>query len=51
MVKKFNYTGTCIPEMHYMADTSPQINEIAALIQEGYYFTINCELKIFHLFL
>lgn len=41
MTKKFNYTGTCIPERHYMVDTSAKIREIIGLIVEGEYFSIN----------
>ena len=41
MEKKFNVTGLCIPEKHYMADISRKIKEIAAMVNEGLYFTIN----------
>ena len=41
MGKKFNDTGTCIPERHFMADVSDKLTQIIALIQEGHYFTIN----------
>ncbi len=40
-MKEFNYTGTCIPEKHYMVDTSKKIDEIIKLIDDGKYFTIN----------
>lgn len=40
--KKFNITGLCIPEEHYMVDISSNINTIISdYIQEGKYFTIN----------
>lgn len=39
--KKFNTTGLCVPDMHYMADISRQISEIRLLVDEGCYFTIN----------
>jgi len=41
MTKKFNTTGTCIPGKHYMADTSPKLAKIIAMIDEGEYFSIN----------
>ena len=41
MKKRFNVTGTCIPEMHYMVDTSNKINEIMKLIEKEKYFVIN----------
>ncbi len=41
MRKKFNDTGLCVPGRHYMADTSKKIGEIARLVEEGEYFTIN----------
>ncbi|MBI4647340.1 MAG: AAA family ATPase [Bacteroidia bacterium] len=42
MKKEFNDTGVCVPNMHYMVDTSKQINEILHnLIKRGKYFTIN----------
>ena len=41
MNKKFNITGLCVPEKHYMVDTSNRINEIAKMVEDGEYFTIN----------
>lgn len=42
MIKTFNTTGLCIPEKHYMADTSDKIERIVnELIDNGKYFTIN----------
>lgn len=41
MTREFNTTGTCIPELHYMADTSNKLNKIMQLIEKGKYFTIN----------
>ena len=42
MKRRFNVTGLCVPNMHYMADTRPQINEIfERFIEYGEYFTIN----------
>ncbi len=40
-MKEFNTTGTCIPEMHYMVDTSAKLDQITGLIDRGKYFTIN----------
>ena len=41
MKKRFNDTGLCVRNMHYMVDTSEQINEIfKQLIQYGEYFSI-----------
>ena len=38
----FNTTGPCVPELHYMVDTTPLIDEIVArYIAPGHYFTIN----------
>ncbi|MGN0294426.1 MAG: AAA-like domain-containing protein [Lachnospiraceae bacterium] len=42
MPKKFNITGTCIPEKNYMVDMNGRIDEtITSYIKEGKYFTIN----------
>ena len=41
MGKEFNITGTCIPEMHYMVDTSKKLKDIIKLIDKGKYFIIN----------
>ncbi len=41
MRKKFNNTGVCISKRHYMVDTSPKIEQIIQLVEEGEYFTIN----------
>lgn len=40
-MKKFNITGLCIPEKHYMVDTSGRINKIINMIDNEEYFTIN----------
>lgn len=41
-MKEFNVTGICVPEKHYMVDTSRRIEEIVdTLIEKGMYFTIN----------
>ncbi|MBF0224812.1 MAG: AAA family ATPase [Desulfobacterales bacterium] len=41
MMKKFNYTGVCIPEKHYMVNISNKLSKIMEMIEEGEYFTIN----------
>ncbi len=42
MAKKFNVTGICIPERHYMVDTGDKVERIISnYIREGKYFTIN----------
>ncbi|MRY42963.1 AAA family ATPase, partial [Parabacteroides distasonis] len=41
MGKKFNITGTCIPDKHYMVDTSNKIEKILKLIDNEEYFIIN----------
>lgn len=41
MRRKFNDTGLCVPERHYMVDTSHKIEQIMRLVEDGEYFTIN----------
>ncbi|MCP4146779.1 MAG: AAA family ATPase [bacterium] len=41
MAKKFNTTGTCIPQRHYTADISAKLDKIAKIVADGDYFTIN----------
>lgn len=41
MNKKFNVTGLCVPDKHYMVDISERLGQIRELIDEGAYFTIN----------
>ncbi|BDU49758.1 AAA-like domain-containing protein [Haliovirga abyssi] len=40
-MKEFNIIGTCIPEEHYMVDTTSKLNQIIKLIEKRKYFTIN----------
>jgi len=40
-MKNFNTAGLCIPEKHYMVDTTKKIKEIMTLIDDECYFTIN----------
>ena len=41
MEKKFNVTGLCLPDQHYMADTSKKLEQTLRLIDNGEYFIIN----------
>ncbi len=41
MPKRFNDTGLCIPERHYMADTSAKLAAILEMVEDGAYFVIN----------
>ncbi len=41
MRKKFNITGWCDANQHYMADTSEKFRQIMNMVEEGAYFTIN----------
>jgi len=41
IMKRFNVTGICVPEEHYMADISGKIAQIKKLIDNRGYFTIN----------
>ena len=40
-MRTFNTAGLCVPNMHYMADTSDKINKISKMVDSGLYFTIN----------
>jgi len=39
--KKFNITGLCIPEKHYMVDVSAKVDAMKTMVAEGDYFVIN----------
>jgi hypothetical protein len=41
MTKEFNITGTCIPELHYMADISEKLKPTLDLVERGKYFVIS----------
>ncbi len=41
MKKRFNDTGVCIPDKHYMADFSEKISRIFKMVEQGDYFVIN----------
>jgi len=40
-MRRFNVTGLCVPEKHYMCDISNKVSAIAAMVEFGDYFTIN----------
>lgn len=40
-MKEFNIIGFCLPQQHYMVDTSKKLDKIIGLINKGLYFTIN----------
>ena len=42
MRRKFNVTGVCVSQKHYMVDISNKLKKIAELIDDGQYFVINC---------
>jgi hypothetical protein len=41
MAKKFNITGLCFPDEHYMADVSKKMDATYKMVEEGDYFIIN----------
>lgn len=41
MRKRFNVTGSCNPEWHYMVDSAKRFKAVEDLIDSGEYFTIN----------
>ena len=41
MEKRFNITGCCYPDKHYMVDISEKLIEIKRLVDKGEYFIIN----------
>ncbi len=40
-MKKFNVTGACRQEIHYMADISDRLCQMKEMIDDGKYFVIN----------
>ena len=40
-MKRFNVTGVCVPQKHYMVDISGKLEQIKAMVDYGDYFTIN----------
>ena len=41
MAKRFNITGLCFPDQHYMADVSKKLAKTIDMIEFGDYFIIN----------
>ena len=41
MPKKFNITGNCIPDRHYMVDLTSRLVKIKAQVDDGQYLVIN----------
>ncbi len=41
MGKKFNITGLCIPQEHFMADVTGKLSQLLEMTENGDYFTIN----------
>ncbi|MDE7318374.1 MAG: AAA-like domain-containing protein [Lachnospiraceae bacterium] len=41
MGKRFNTTGICYPDEHYMVNLDSRLNELTRLIDQNEYFTIN----------
>jgi hypothetical protein len=41
MEKEFNVTGTCIPSMHFMVDTSEKLKKVIKYVDKEKYFIIN----------
>lgn len=41
MAKKFNITGICYADEHYMVDISGKLDQIRRMVDQGEYFTIN----------
>ena len=39
--KKFNVTGICVPDEHYMVNFEERLKKIKDLVDDGLYFTIN----------
>ena len=41
MNKRFNITGSCVPDQHYMVDITERLEKIKEMIDRGDYFVIN----------
>ena len=41
MKKKFNITGICNPDVHYMMDNRAKLDKIMEMVESGEYFTIH----------
>ena len=40
-MKKFNITGTCVPDIHYMVNIDRKVEKVIQMIEEGSYFVIS----------
>ncbi|MCR4937539.1 MAG: AAA family ATPase [Lachnospiraceae bacterium] len=40
-MRRFNITGTCYPDEHYMVDISARLERISKMVDDGEYITIN----------
>ncbi len=40
-MKQFQTAGACVPDRNYMVDLSSRLNQIKAMVDQGFYFTIN----------
>ena len=40
-MRKFNVTGLCVPDRHYMVNINEKLQRIMNLVHDGKYFTIN----------
>ena len=40
-MKKFNVTGRCIPEEHYMVNIDDKLKAMKSLVDAGSYFVMN----------
>ena len=40
-MKRFNTTGICVPELHYMVDLTERVKEIKAMVDQGDCFCVN----------
>jgi len=41
MKRRFNVTGSCVPNKHYMVNITNKFNQVMEMIELGEYFTIN----------
>ncbi|MDX2246438.1 MAG: AAA-like domain-containing protein, partial [Bacteroidia bacterium] len=41
MKKRFNITGTCYPDQHYMMDNRAKLADVLRMVEDGEYFIIN----------
>lgn len=39
--KKFNISGTCLSDRHYMVDPSSRLEKIGSMVENGEYFVVN----------